>query len=215
MKHVFILPVFIGCILFFGSCQSDALASIAPINIEDNAIKSIDSFFIKRTQVYTTEVQKAKDFLSKNRSYNQDVAILIDMRIPSNKFRLFVHDFKNDSIQDQALVAHGAGSDFSADSLVFSNTPNSNCTSLGKYKIGAKYTGQFGKSYKLHGLDQTNNNAYKRYVVFHPYSAVPDIEQEYPIILSLGCPMVSPNFMEKMYTLIDNSSKPILMVIYY
>lgn len=215
MKHVFILPVFIGCILFFGSCQSDALASITSIDSVNDSANSIDSFFIKRNEIYRAEVKKAKEFLSNNRSYNQDVAILIDMRIPSNKYRLFVHDFKYDSIQDQALVAHGAGSDYSADSLVFSNTPNSNCTSLGKYKIGAKYTGQFGKSYKLHGLDPTNNNAYKRYVVFHPYSAVPDLEQEYPIILSLGCPMVSPNFMEKMYTMIDNSSKPILMVIYY
>lgn len=215
MKHVFILPIFIGCILFFGSCQSDALASISPINDVSNTVKSIDSFFIKRNKIYLTEVQKAKKFLTKNKSYNQEVVILIDMRIPSNKYRLFVHNYTLDSIQDQALVAHGAGSDYSADSLIFSNVPNSNCTSLGKYKIGAKYTGQFGKSYKLHGLDPTNDNAYKRYVVFHPYSAVPDEEQEYPIMLSLGCPMVSPNFMEKMYQLIDQSTKPILMVIYY
>jgi len=114
------------------------------------------------------------------------------------------------------LVAHGSGSELTdSDSLVFSNVANSYQSSLGKYRIGGKYTGNFGKSYKLHGLDDSNDNAFKRYVVLHPYLAVPDDEQKYPIMLSLGCPMVSNGFIEILYGIIDNSSKSILMIMYY
>lgn len=164
------------------------------------------------------EFQKniAKNFLAKNRTYNQDLVFLLDMRIPSRQFRFFVHDLKKDSIIHKGLVAHGSGSEIDGvDSLIFSNVPNSYQSSLGKYKIGGKYTGNFGKSYKLHGLDTTNSNAFKRYVVLHPYSAVPDEEQNYPIMLSLGCPMVSDNFMKTLYGIIDSSKLDILMVMYY
>lgn len=211
MKRFLFIPfIALGAWLIIACTQGNNTTSL----FFNYATPSVDSFMIQRQVVYQEELAKAKTFLQKNPSYNQDLVILIDFRIPSQKYRLFLHDIKNDSIQDRALVSHGSGSD-KGDSLVFSNTPNSYCSSLGKYRIGSKYTGSFGKSYKLHGLDKTNSNAYKRYVVFHPYSAVPDEEQEYPIILSLGCPMVSPNFMDKMYPILDGSKGHVLMVIYY
>ena len=108
------------------------------------------------------------------------------MHLPSQNFRFFIYDFEQDSISHKGLVAHGSGSEI-GDSLVFSNIPESYQSSIGNYRIGAKYSGNFGESYKLHGLDKTNNNAYKRYIVVHPYSCVPDEEQEFPICLSLGC----------------------------
>ena len=95
---------------------------------------------------------------------------------------------------------------------VFSNTPNSLCSSLGKYKIGVKYNGRFGKAYKLHGLENTNNKAYERYIVLHGYDCVPD-ETLYPEYLcnSEGCPMVSYKFLDTLSGYIDNSKKPILL----
>lgn len=175
-----------------------------------------DSLFLEsRKLVFQTELKKAETFLMQNKSYNQNTVILIDMRIPSGTFRFFCVDTKTDSIFEKGLVAHGSGSVYSDDSLIFSNIPNSYKTSLGKYKIGGSYQGNFGKSYKLHGLDATNNKAYDRYVVLHPYSCVPDEEQDYPICESLGCPMVSNAFMNTLYGIIDKSTQPILMVIYY
>jgi hypothetical protein len=100
-------------------------------------------------------------------------------------------------------------------SLYFCNTPNSNCSSLGKYKIGYSYTGQFGKSYKLYGLDKTNDKAFDRAVVLHKHKSVPDAEQNYPIVLSLGCPMVSASFYSKLEKILDTSDKNVLMWIYY
>jgi hypothetical protein len=132
------------------------------------------------------------------------------------KNRFFVVDLDSMSILRKGLVAHGSGSETGFDdSLRFSNTPNSYCTSLGKYKIGNAYVGNFGRSYKLHGLDPSNSKAFERYVVLHRYSCVPDEEQLYSICNSLGCPMLSENFFDEVDTLIKTSGKSVVMEIYY
>lgn len=199
--------------IFFGACQDDFQT------IQDDKLDQFNEIqqdpFIARLVNFQEEVKKAKWFLREHKDYNQELVFLIDMKIPSGKFRLFLYDLNNDSIKERGLVAHGSGSVYSEDSLEFSNIPNSYQSSLGYYKIGQSYSGNFGKSYKLHGLDKTNNKAFQRYVVFHPYSCVPDTEQDFPICESLGCPMVSNRFMSNMYPIIDGSKKPILMVIYY
>jgi len=200
-------------LLIFVSCQGSSSNSFNFFS-SDEAIFE-DNFMQQRDSIYRLELAKAQKFLRNNPTYNQQTVFLIDMKIPSGTFRFFIHDLNKDSITHKALVAHGSGSTYSKDSLTFSNIPNSYQTSLGKYKIGNSYAGNFGKSYKLHGLDKTNDKALVRYVVLHPYSCVPDEEQEYPICESLGCPMVSNEFMKVLYPIIDGSKKPILMVIYY
>ena len=100
--------------------------------------------------------------------------------------------------------------------LVFSNIPNSNCTSLGKYKIGNSYNGNFGLSYKLKGLDKTNSRALDRAVVLHSYCGVPNTEvYPAPICVSEGCPMVSTAFFTQLKAYMDESQEPILLWIYY
>ncbi len=163
-----------------------------------------------------TKAEELKSYLKGKSNYDQQIAILIDMRQHSGKNRFFVVDLDSMRILKKGLVAHGAGSETGFDdSLRFSNTPNSYCTSLGKYRIGAAYVGNFGRSYKLHGLDASNNKAFERYVVLHRYSCVPDEEQLYPICNSLGCPMLSENFFEEVDALIKKSGKSVLMEIYY
>jgi hypothetical protein len=121
-----------------------------------------------------------------------------------------------DSLEAAGLVTHGKGSESETGSLIFSNAPNSNCTSLGKYKIGSSYNGNFGLSYKLMGLDKTNSRALDRAVVLHSYLGVPK-EEVYPasICLSEGCPAVSPAFFTQLKAYMDESQEPILLWIYY
>lgn len=158
----------------------------------------------------------AKAFIRKHSNYNQKTAFFIDMKIKSGKNRFFVYDFDEDKIIDQGLVAHGSGSETARyGELKFSNVNNSLCTSLGKYYIGKSYLGQFGKAYKLHGLDPTNNNAFLRNVVLHQYEDVPYFEQEQPICNSFGCPMVNQKFYSRLEKIIDTSEQNILMDIYY
>jgi len=216
MKLIAQLILLFGIAMIHYSCvqaQGEGFSffdSIFESNIDENKL-----FQESRDSVFKQKLKNSKMFLTNNKSYSQEIVFLIDMKIPSGKNRFFIYDLKKDSISKSALVAHGAGSTLSADSLVFSNTPNSYQTSLGNYKVGNSYAGNFGKSYKLHGLDKTNSKAFDRLVVLHPYQCVPDEEQEYPICESLGCPMVSNNFMESLHRVIDSSKKPILMVIYY
>jgi hypothetical protein len=157
-----------------------------------------------------------KKFVANHPNFNKEIVFLIDMKIKSGKNRFFVYDLKNNTIIDQGLVAHGIGSETQTEGqLLFSNEPNSLCTSLGKYYIGASYNGKFGKSYKLYGLEQSNNNALRRNIVIHKYGKVPGEEQDAPICKSFGCPMINEVFYARIEKLIDESKSKILLDIYY
>ena len=194
-------------------------------NMVNATVKTFDSTAIKTELTAAREAEMAlaklhsfsnqlQTFAAQNR-YATDVAFLIDMSLPSGKKRFFVYDLQADTIMQSGLVAHGSCNDRFLKKGQFSNTVNSGCTSTGKYKVGYSYNGNFGKAYKLFGLDSTNNNAFERYVVLHGYSCVPD-EETYPqpICNSLGCPMVSYAFLNNLENIIDNSRRPILLWIY-
>jgi L,D-transpeptidase catalytic domain len=156
-----------------------------------------------------------KSYVAKN-NCNQDYIFVVDMRIPCYKKRFFIYDARKDSLIATALVAHGIGSETFKGNLVFSNVPNSKCSSLGKYKISESYTGMWGFSYRLKGLDSTNNKALERAVVLHSYPTIPDEEiGGNPIVFSYGCPMVSPKFLERLKGIISKAKKPIILSIIY
>ena len=153
---------------------------------------------------------------------NTDICFLIDMSVHPGKNRLFAWDFKQKKVLLSGLCCHGAGGKSTDRKPEFSNEPGSNCTSIGKYKLGIRSYSKWGINvhYKMHGLEKTNDNAYKRYVVFHAHTPVPDAEI-YPFTLpmgwSLGCPVVSNNTMKKVDELlkdIDVKKNPVLMWIY-
>lgn len=161
-------------------------------------------------------VKIIKQFIGNNPKFNKELAFFIDMWIMSGKNRFFVYDLINGKMIDQGLVAHGWGSKTkNAGKLKFSNVINSLCTSLGKYYIGHDYIGQFGKAYKLYGLDQTNSNAFVRNIVLHKYDKVPYEEQDKAICSSSGCPMVNEKFYKRIEKLIDISKKNIILDVYY
>ncbi len=161
-----------------------------------------------------TNVVALKKFCEEN-DYNTTRCFMIDMSIHSGKNRFFVYNFKTDSVEYAGLVTHGSGSISATGQLNFSNVPGSGSTSLGKYKIGNAYQGRFGLAYKLHGLDNTNNKAFERFVVLHAHSCVPEVEV-YPLDIcpSLGCPTVSPAFLQTIKLYLDKTNKPILLTIY-
>lgn len=149
-------------------------------------------------------------------NFNTERCFLIDMRLPSGEKRFFVYNLENDSVETSGLVTHGSGVNNPSNTPVFSNTPNSNCTSLGKYKIGKPYQGKFGLAYKLYGLENSNNKAFERFVVLHSHECVPTGEVAPQVICeSWGCPTVAPSFLTKLQNYIDVSSKPIMLWIYY
>lgn len=156
----------------------------------------------------------AKDYIAYH-GFNNQYCFLMDMQVPSGKNRFFVYNLNEDVAEIAGLVAHGSGASYS-ETPFFSNTPGSNCTSLGKYRIGKPYYGQFGLAYKLYGLDKTNSKAFERFVVLHAHECVPNGEvAPATICKSWGCPTVAPAFLSRLQQIIDSSPKPIMLWIYY
>ncbi|HMU45138.1 MAG TPA: murein L,D-transpeptidase catalytic domain family protein [Chitinophagaceae bacterium] len=154
-----------------------------------------------------------KPFLKK-KTYNQDICFFIDMSLASGQNRFFIYDLNKDSILNSGLVAHGNCFEYWLEGRRYSNVTGSGCTSLGRYRIGAPYIGRFGFSYKLHGLDSSNSNAFERTVVLHSHSCVPENGTKDEICQSNGCPMVAPPFLAKLKKIITESKKPVLLWIY-
>ena len=149
------------------------------------------------------------------KGFSTTYCFLVDMSIHSGRKRFFVYDLETNRVIMSGLVSHGSCNGIFLEQAKFSNAPGGNCTSEGKYKIGEKYRGQYGKSYKMYGLESTNSNAYRRAIVLHAYSCIPD-EEIYPRVTcnSSGCAGVSPAFFEKLSSIIDQSNKPIVLWIY-
>ncbi|WP_284464788.1 murein L,D-transpeptidase catalytic domain-containing protein [Chryseobacterium sp.] len=191
MKH------FIFLLIFLISCSK----------IESQQTNAVD--------VPQSKILEIKSYI-KDKDYNQDLAVFINFKISSGKYRYFIYDLKNDKIVQKAIVSHGSGSVTpQSNALKFSNIEGSYQSSLGKYAIGESYVGQFGKAYRLKGLDPTNNNAMKRAIVLHSFGCVSDVESQNPACLSLGCPMLSINAFKETAKHIDKSRQPIILYAFY
>lgn len=152
---------------------------------------------------------------AREKRLSTEYCFLIDMSLPSGRKRFFVYDLLKDTVINSGLVAHGSCNTDFLEAARFSNTVGAGCSSLGRYKVGYAYNGNFGKAYKLYGLDSSNSNAFERFVVLHSYACVPDYEiYPQPACNSLGCPMISPNFFSELEALIDRSSRPVLLWIF-
>lgn len=166
-------------------------------------------------EIPQSKISEIRNYV-KGKEYNQDLAVFINFKIPSGKYRYFIYDLKNDKILQKAIVSHGSGSVIlKSNALQFSNVEGSYQSSLGKYAIRESYVGKFGKAYRLKGLDLTNSNAMPRAIVLHSYGCVPDVESQTPACLSLGCPMLSVNAFNETAKYIDKSKKNIILYAFY
>src|SRR5687767_13785760 len=194
MKTVRILP-FTGLAFFLTMCS--------PVREQQKSLSELD----ERAEEMRTYAQK--------NGYSTRYCFLIDMRLESGLKRFFVYDMTRNMVDFSSLVAHGNCDQNFLKAARFSNTPGGECTSLGIYKVGPAYYGQYGKAYRLHGLQNSNSNAFSRGIVIHSNIFVPDQESyPKPICNSSGCPMVSHASLKKLSTIIDKSGKPVLLWVY-
>lgn len=167
------------------------------------------------------KAEEALEFCT-SKNLSKDFCILIDMSLHSGVNRFFVWDFKNNKILKKYLVGHGCGSnswskDNSKENPGFSNEDGSHLSSLGKYKLEGRGYSDWGINikYLMHGLEETNSNALKRFIVFHSWNLMSDTET-FPngSPEGWGCPTVSNNAMKEIDPMIQKSGKPVLMWIY-
>lgn len=111
--------------------------------------------------------------VNKSKLDNTGHIAVVDFSRHSGKKRFFVVDMNTGAV-GQYVVAHGSGSDPDNTGFAkrFSNTPNSNMSSLGYYVTAETYSGKHGRSLRLDGMSNTNNNVRARAVVIHGASYV-------------------------------------------
>ena len=114
----------------------------------------------------------------------------IDYSLPSSEPRLWVIDVRRKQLLHHELVAHGEGSGETL-AVAFSNETGSHQSSLGLFRTDEVYTGRFGYSLRLSGLEPgINDKARERAIVVHGSS---DVSQAFianwgTIGRSWGCP---------------------------
>jgi hypothetical protein len=180
-----------------------SLTKCSPIREQQRSISQLDK-----------RAHELKSYAQKN-GYSTRYCFLLDMRLQSGLKRFFVYDMSNNVVVYSGLVSHGDCDQNFLKTARFSNTPGGGCTSIGIYKVGRGYYGQYGKTYRLYGLQETNSNAFKRAIVLHGNTFIPE-QESYPkhICNSSGCPMVSFSFLKNLSSVIDRSPKPVLLWAY-
>lgn len=151
---------------------------------------------------------------AKKKGYDTTYAFLCNMALVSNKKRFYIFNMQSMRIENAGLVSQGRGSGPSIFDKQYSNDPGSKCTALGRYKIGEKYTGEFGESFRLVGLDSTNNKAYQRRIVLHSMPCIPDTDASTIPCASEGCPAVSPTFLDALKAVIKSQKRPVLLWVF-
>ena len=168
--------------------------------------------------------EEALEYCKKN-GYSTDYCLLVDYGRHSGRVRFFLWDFEKEKPVLKSLCAHGCGKGSTARKPVFSNEPESFCSSLGHYRVGREKIMSKPKGRKallLYGKVKTNNNALKRGILIHPVS-LPNFSI-YPLMIpvkahkilghkirpySEGCITIPFRKYEKVAQIVKSSSKPL------
>lgn len=182
-------------------------------------LQQLYNYFYCPTINYT-KLHEAINYAKVN-NMNKRYFMFVNFAEHSGRNRFYLYDNKNHKVVLKGLCAHGDGKGSTMSKPVFSNMLNSNCSSLGKYKI--KYfvrTRNIRKAYVLKGLDVTNFNAEKRGILIHPSKTISVFGFGcFPFYIPLGntshgCFTISINNFNKLMNIIERESKPILLMAY-
>ena len=131
------------------------------------------------------QLDKAGDVI-----WKRDIVGIADYGLRSDRNRFHFVNLEREEVKSY-LVSHGTGSDPEHDGWLdrYSNVEGSNATSKGAYVTWEWYKGRYGTSVRLGGLDSTNDNALRRYIVMHraSYAEPEHIERWGRLGRSNGC----------------------------
>lgn len=183
------------------------------LNVVEDEISSLYEVFKEQNEtvpqlVSFSKAVKGYTKLKAEGKIANETLTIIDFSLSSTEKRLWVLDMTTYKVLFNTVVAHGrnTGGEFATK---FSNTNNSNQSSLGFYITDTTYYGKNGLSLFLDGQEKGfNDNARKRYVVFHGAKyANPDFAKRHGRLgRSLGCPAVPTAFNAAIIEQIKNKS---------
>ncbi len=137
-------------------------------------------------------VAAARASFDRHRSHlrQTDTVAIVDFNKVSAEPRFYLLDTNSGRVSAH-LCSHGRGSDPAHTGFLqrFSNAPGSLATSEGGYVTSEYYSGRYGSSMRVRGLDWTNNNAESRAIVIHPawYAEPSHLAQHGRLGRSEGC----------------------------
>ncbi|HXR83298.1 MAG TPA: murein L,D-transpeptidase catalytic domain family protein [Hanamia sp.] len=145
---------------------------------------------------------------SQGKLNNDHILSIADFSLPSTQKRLFVIDMENFRLLFNTYVAHGrnSGTEYATQ---FSNSPESNMSSLGFYITKQPYNGEHGLSLRLEGEEKgINDNAESRAIVIHcaDYVSEKTIKVLGYIGRSLGCPALPKKYTKPIIETIKDGS---------
>ena len=144
---------------------------------------------------------------------NMNILTVIDYSLPSSVKRMAVIDILNRKLLWHTYVAHGRKTGgMYAES--FSNEAGSGKSSIGFFITAETYTGRYGYSLRLDGLEHTNSNSRSRAIVLHgaEYVNADYISENGMPDGSGGCPAVSSLESRKIIDIVKGGS---CLFIYY
>ncbi|RXR21140.1 murein L,D-transpeptidase catalytic domain family protein [Flavobacterium amnicola] len=146
--------------------------------------------------------------LKQSGAIEKDIITIIDFSMSSTKKRLWVIDLTSNTILFNSVVSHGmkSGGEYATS---FSNSQNSNKSSLGFYVTGETYIGKHGLSLKLDGQERgINHNARARAVVMHGANyANPSILRSQGYLgRSQGCPAIPESLKNQIINTVKGKS---------
>jgi hypothetical protein len=123
----------------------------------------LDARAVRILEVAKREIERAGAPL-----WRRDLAGIADFGVHSSIPRFHFANLEAGTVRS-FLVAHGIGSDPEHDGWLkyFSNEIGSNATARGAYITWEWYTGKYGTSIRLGGLDPSDSNTLERAIVMH------------------------------------------------
>jgi len=174
---------------FIASAAAAAGTLALPARVAAQA-SGLDARSTAILEIARREVARAGDVL-----WRRDVAGIADFGLHSALPRFHFANLENGTVRS-FRVAHGTGSDPEHDGWLkwFSNEPGSNATSRGAYISWEWYTGKYGTSVRLGGLDPDNSNTLERAIVMHSadYCSQAHVDRWGRLGRSNGCFALSP-----------------------
>lgn len=164
---------------------------------------------------FTLAMKGRERLLKAGKIKNHHLLAVADFSQSSRTRRLFIIDLVKTEVTISTWTSHASKSDIDGDGIPesFSNFSGSAKTSVGFLATDKTYSGGYGYSLKLKGLDtQLNSQVYSRSVVIHGYGGLGAHEASYGKLSgSEGCLMISLNESGIFWGMEDRSMRDIVI----
>lgn len=180
---------------------------VSNFSLNNRYIDLYNSMYLKEKISYSI-FEKALTGYDKISKKNKDIIVIIDYTKPATEKRFYVLDLKNKKVLYETLVSHGKNSGINQ-TIAFSNTPNSYQSTLGFFLTDTTYSGEFGYSLRLKGLEPgINSNTEKRKIVIHgaEYVSYDFIKKNGFLGRTLGCPALPKEYTGPIIETIKNGT---------